>query len=509
MATTTRRSKGRLVLEDEDEATTSSVKLHARAVRDWVRGQWTAWEERRTPKAQTGLAPELRTVRPALGPDRLLCGAALALTAVGVVMVFSAGAAFAAKTYGDWTYFLKREAIYGLIGLAAFAFGLRTDYSVYRRLTYPLLFTSLALLVAVLAVGPTVGGAVRWFKLGPLSFQPSEMAKFALVLYLAVLLARKAEKVRDFSMGFLPPLLMTGLFLGLILVQPDLGTAVIIGVTALALLFVAGTRTSYILLAVLVAAPLGWKVFITDTPWRMRRLLAFLNPWQFRREGGYQLYESLISVGSGGLTGQGLGQGRQKLFFLPEAHTDFILAIIGEELGLVGVALVLAGFAVLVWRGILAALRSRDLFGSYLAFGLSCLFGLQALVNMGVVLGLLPTKGLPLPFISYGGTALVTSLFMAGVLGNVSARNPEPRRLPLLQALRLRGPRARNKRAEPAPRIVVEVGRPRPRPAPVQAPLSEEQTAQTDLGAFADTVEVVNVDALTSSIEEPRDGAPP
>jgi cell division protein FtsW len=271
------------------------------------------------------------------GPDLWLVAAVLALTGFGIVMVFSAGAVFAAKTYGDWTYFLKREAIYAGVGLLAFFVGSRLDYSVYRKITYPLLFLSMALLAAVLKLGPSINGAVRWFRLGPLSFQPSELAKFALALYLAVLLARKAEKVRDFSMGFLPPLLMTGVFLGLLLKQPDLGTAVIIGVTALGLMFVAGTRTSYILISVLIAAPIGWKVFITGESWRMKRLLAFLYPWQYRRNTGYQLYESLISVGSGGVWGQGLGQGHQKLFFLPEAHTDFILAVVGEELGLVGV----------------------------------------------------------------------------------------------------------------------------------------------------------------------------
>jgi cell division protein FtsW len=415
-------------------------------------------------RMMTGLRAELRAGRPGEGPDRLLCGAALALTAFGVVMVFSAGAAFAARTYGDWTYFLKREAVYGLLGLAAFTFALRTDYSIYRRLTYPVLVASVGLLAAVLAVGARAGGAVRWLRLGPLSFQPSELAKFALILYLAVLLARQRDKVREFSMGFLPPLVMTGIFLVLVLKQPDLGTAVIIGISALALLFVAGTRTSYLWLAVLAAAPVVWKVFITGTPWRMRRMLAFLDPWQFRREGGYQLYESLITVGSGGLFGQGLGQGRQKLFFLPAAHTDFILAIVGEELGLAGVLFVLLGFAVLVWRGFAAAARARDAFGSYLAFGLSSLLGLQALFNMGVVMGLLPTKGLPLPFISYGGTALVVSLFMAGVLANVSARNPEPRHEPLWKALRFRGPRSRNRRAEEAPTIVVEVPGRRTRP---------------------------------------------
>jgi cell division protein FtsW len=430
--------------------------MTARARAEQLTARISAWLGRGA--SAVGITDQLRAARPTGGADRLLCGAALTLTAFGAVMVFSAGAAFAAKTYNDWTFFLKREAIYGVLGLCAFVVALRTDYSIYRRLTYPLLFLALALLAGVLMIGSRAGGAVRWFKLGPLSFQPSEMAKFALVLYLAVLLARKAEKVRQFSIGFLPPLLMTGMFLGLLLLQPDLGTAVIMGVTAIGLLFVAGTRADYILLAVLAAAPVGWKVFITGTPWRMRRMLAFLNPWQFRREGGYQLYESLITVGSGGWVGQGLGHGRQKLFFLPEAHTDFILAIVGEELGLVGILFVLTGFGVLVWRGMVAAARARDVFGSYLAFGLSCLFGLQALVNMAVVMGLLPTKGLPLPFISYGGTALVMSLFMAGVLANISARNPEPRAMPLLQALRFRGPRVKNRKSDEAPRIIVHVG---------------------------------------------------
>jgi cell division protein FtsW len=392
------------------------------------------------------------------GPDVLLVAAVLALTGFGIVMVFSAGAVFAAKTYRDWTYFLKREVIYAGAGLLAFLVGSRLHYSIYRKITYPLLFLSVALLAAVLKLGPAINGAVRWFRLGPLSFQPSELAKFALVLYLAVLLARKAENVRDFSMGFLPPLIMTGVFLGLLLKQPDLGTAVIIGVTALGLMFVAGTRTSYILLSVLLAAPIGWKVFITGESWRMKRLLAFLYPWQYRRDTGYQLYESLISVGSGGVWGQGLGQGHQKLFFLPEAHTDFILAVVGEELGLVGVLAVLAVFALLVWRGLRASARARDPYGCYLAFGITCLFGLQTLVNMCVVLGLLPTKGLPLPFVSFGGTALVMSLFMAGVLANISACAPEPSRMNLWQSLRTVRARSKNRRnGEGDVQVVVEV----------------------------------------------------
>jgi cell division protein FtsW len=301
---------------------------------------------------------------------------------------------------------LKRELIYAFLGLLVFTVAVRIDYGIYRRYAYPLLLLSVVSLVAVLKIGSRAGGAIRWFRLGPLSFQPGELAKFALCVYLATLLARKAEQVRDFSVGFLPPLVVTGVMMGLLLKQPDLGTAVIFGAVALGLLFIAGTRTSYLILAVLVAAPVGWK-FIVSTPFRMRRMLAFLDPWAFRRDVGYQITESLISVGSGGVTGLGLGDGRQKLFFLPEAHTDFILSIVGEELGLVGVLSVILFFAILVWRGLRAATRARDLFGSYLAFGISAMFGLQALINIGVVLGSLPTKGLPLPFISYGGTSLV------------------------------------------------------------------------------------------------------
>src|SRR6185503_13856102 len=243
--------------------------------------------------------------------------------------------------------------------------------------------------------------------------------------------------------------------------QPDLGTAVIFGVVALGLLCVAGTRASYLVLAVLVAAPAGWN-FIVSTPFRMRRMLAFLDPWAFRRDVGYQITESLISVGSGGVTGMGLGDGRQKLFFLPEAHTDFILSIVGEELGLLGILTVIGLFGVLVWRGYRTAFRARDVFGAYLAFGLTTMFGLQALINIGVVLGSLPTKGLPLPFISHGGTSLLVSLFMAGVLANISARNPEPRDLQWWGG-RAPGGRHANKRTDREPRLVIEVGAPRKR----------------------------------------------
>ncbi len=435
-----------------------------------LRERVTDWMGRLRPGGAGRVGVSLRVPRPSTGPDRLLCGAVFGLIALGIVMVFSAGAAFAAKHYGDWTFFLKREAVYVVIGLVAFTFAARTDYSVYRRITYPLLFFSIALLAGVLVLGPRVNGAVRWYRFGGLSFQPCEPMKFSLTLYVSVLLARKADQVRDFSIGFLPPLVITGVVMGLLILQPDLGTAVVIGAVTMALLFVAGTRTSFILMALLVAAPIGWKFLVMGKSFRQQRLLAFLNPLEFRQNVGYQLWESLISVGSGGVWGRGLGEGRQKLFYLPEAHTDFVLSIIGEELGLVGVLSILAAFLVLIWRGYLAAARARDVFGSYLAFGLSSLFGLQALVNMGVVLGSLPTKGIPLPFISYGGSSLVVSLFMAGVLANISARKPEPGATPFFSAFRQRVAAGRNKRAEPGVRVVVETGAHRRRSAPVADP---------------------------------------
>jgi cell division protein FtsW len=411
-----------------------------------LRARMAAW----LPARKRDLLKEFADVpRPSEGPDVLLVAAVLALTGLGIVMVFSAGAAFAAASkecHYDWTFFLKRHACYAGLGLFAFFVGSRLDYSFYRRITYPVLIVSLVLLLSVLKLGHMSNGAIRWFRLGPLSFQPSELGKFALVLYLSVLLARKADKVRDFYMGFLPSLAMTGMFLALVLKEPDLGTAVIMAMTALAIMFVAGTRTTYILLFVLLAAPIGWAVLITGAMWRLKRLLAYLHPWAYRRESGYQLYESLISVGAGGVWGQGLGQGHQKLFFLPEAHTDFILAVVGEELGMVGMLCVLAAYGIIAWRGLRAAMRARDAYGCYLAFGITCLFSLQAAVNMCVVLGLLPTKGLPLPFVSYGGTALLMSLFMAGVLANISARAPEPSRKSLWQTLRTVRARSKNRR---------------------------------------------------------------
>ena len=359
--------------------------------------------------------------------DLVLFVALIGLLGFGIVMVYSASAVYAAQKFGAADYFLKRDLAYAALGLGALAIAARTDYGVWRRYAYPLLGLTFFLLVAVLLFGARINGARRWFHLGPLSFQPAELAKLSLVIYLARSLAQKmaAEKVKSFAIGFVPHMAIAGLMMLLLLKQPDLGTAVILGLTTLMLLFVAGAKVSYLVLAFLGATPIVYQA-IVGTPWRLRRMLAYIDPWPFRYDVGYQITESLISIGSGGLFGLGLGDGKQKLFFLPEAHTDYILAIVGEELGLVGLLCVAATFMIIVWRGARAALRARDPFGCYLGFGITSLIALQAVVNLGVVLGALPTKGLPLPFVSFGGSTLVVDLFAAGILLNLSRGAPEP-----------------------------------------------------------------------------------
>ena len=353
------------------------------------------------------------------GADPLLFAAVIGLVGFGIVMVYSASAIYATQKFGLATYFLRRDLLWSGLGLTALTISLRTDYRAWRKYSYLMLGTAVGMLGAVLVVGSRINGARRWFHVGGISFQPAELAKLALVIYLAYSLAKKAEKVRSFTVGFVPHMIVCGTMMMLLLKQPDLGTAVILGLTTLLMLFVAGAKVSYIFIAFLGAAPIVYQA-IVGTPWRMRRMLAYLDPWQYRYDVGYQITESLISVGSGGIHGLGLGDGRQKLLFLPEAHTDYILAIVGEELGLVGICGVALVFAIIVWRGARAALRARDPFGCYLAFGITAMFGLQALVNIGVVLGALPTKGLPLPFVSFGGSTLVVDLFAMGILLDVS-----------------------------------------------------------------------------------------
>ena len=384
------------------------------------------------------------------GVDLWLLAATFTLLGLGLVMVYSSSAVAAESRYHDALFFFKRDLAYVLVGLVALYLGFRIDVGIYKRFAYPILgLTVLALILLMIpGLGTRVDGAVRWFRIAGVSIQPSEPAKLALIIFLAATLARKREVVKVLTVGYLPPLFMAGIVAALVLKQPDLGTAAVLGSVTLVMLFVAGTRVSYLLLTALLCAPVAYHQ-IVGTPWRLRRVLAFLDPIGHRHDAGYQIYESFLSLGSGGMTGQGLGAGMQKLLYLPAAHTDFILAQVGEELGFLGLAGVVLLYFLVMLRGVRAAVGARDLFSSYLAFGVTATLTLQAVLHMCVVLGMVPTKGITLPLMSYGGSALVSTCFGLGVLLNVAARKPEP---PPRQ-LRLRRTRSTNRRARE--RVVV------------------------------------------------------
>jgi cell division protein FtsW len=354
--------------------------------------------------------------------DGLLLLAVLLLAAVGAVMVYSASAMTAQQKLGDQFYYLKRQLVAGGIGLGLLVVALKLGYRKASALAYPVLglVFLLLLLVLVPGIGRVAGGARRWIDLGLLRFQPAEAAKVVLVLYLARSLARKQERLALFTIGFLPHVAVTGLLAVLVLLERDLGTVVIMGIVLFSMLFTAGVKIRYLAATLALAAPGLWYL-VASTPYRLQRFLAYLDPWGHRDGAGFQLVESLLGIGNGGWLGQGLGEGKGKLFYLPAAPTDFIAAVIAEETGLLGVAVVLSLYGIVVWRGLRAARRASDPFGCYAAIGFSTLVGAQALVNFAVVFGLLPTKGLTLPFISYGGSSLMTLLAAMGVLLSVSA----------------------------------------------------------------------------------------
>lgn len=363
--------------------------------------------------------------------DNVLLVSALALMSLGLTMVFISSHVMAQTHYHDPYFFIKRQAVYALAGLAAMLAGRFINYRRYQALVYPFLFLSLIalLLVFVPGIGSRVRGAARWLRLGPVTLQPSEFAKLAMVLFLAYSLARKQDKMRYFSIGFLPHIIVAGLFIGLIGKEPDFGTAMTLAAIVFVMLVVGGVRLAYIMGAFIGVVSLATMMVLRD-PKKFNRILSFLDPWKYGQDVGYQLKQSLLAIGSGGLFGLGPGQSRAKLFYLPDAHTDFILAIFSEELGFIGVILILALFTILTYRGILLSLRAPDAFGSYLALGLTLIIGLQAGINMGVVTGLFPTKGLSLPFLSYGGSSLLATLFAIGILLNISSQIKRPKPAP-------------------------------------------------------------------------------
>jgi len=373
---------------------------------------------------RTGHSPSRkRSPKTGVGYDGFLLAGTLLLLGIGVVMVYSASSAIAMERFGSDTYFFKRQIVFALIAILVLVLFRHIPYPVYRKMAYPFLALAFLLLLAVFfpGVGHSVGGAKRWIKLPWISFQPSEFAKLALIIYLAYSMSKKKEKLKAFSVGIVPHAIVFGVFAIVILMQPDFGTTAMLALIAWTMLFIGGVRLRNLLGGVVAALPVGYYLLV-HAGYRLRRLEGFLDPWKHESDTGYQIVHSLMALGSGGVMGTGLGMSYQKLFYLPEPYTDFIFSVLAEELGLIGVCLVISLYAVILWRGIVVALKTRDLFGTYLAVGLVSALGFQVCVNLSVTMGLLPTKGLTLPFISYGGTSLVMNAAAVGMLMNISAR---------------------------------------------------------------------------------------
>ncbi len=345
----------------------------------------------------------------------------VALTCLGVVMVYSASSIMAVRKYSDSFYFLKRQGIFAAAGLLLMAVTMRIDYHLWRRLSVPLLLLSAMMmaLVFVPGVGHSAGGACRWIHLPGFSFQPSEVAKLAMIFYLSHSATRKEDRIKDFKYGFIPYMVVLLVFLSLLILQRDLGSCVTMVLVTGCMLLVAGTKIRYLFFSAATVLPL-LVYFIMHEDYRRARIMAFMDPWKDPYKTGFQIIQSWMGFGAGGIWGRGLGEGRQKLFFLPEAHTDFIFSIVGEELGFIAVVIVITMFLGVILLGLRVAVQAQDGFGRLCAFGISLLFGIQAFGNMAVVTGLVPNKGLALPLLSYGGTSLICTLFSMGVLLNIS-----------------------------------------------------------------------------------------
>ena len=353
------------------------------------------------------------------GPvDQVLAAVVIALLGFSVVMVFSASTVEANLDFGDPYHYLKRQTVYVILAVIVLAVTSHLDYARIRPFTYPLLAVVMGLMLAVILFGHTGGGATRWLKLGPIHLQPSELAKVAIVLWLAYSLDKKREQIRSFSVGLLPHLLMVGVLILLCLAQPDFGSAVVLTFITFTMLFIAGAKLSY--LGVVGGVGLGAAAWLVRfKAYRWERMLAWFDMEEHRQDLAYQPFQSVMSFGSGQFSGMGLGKGLQGLY-LPEAYTDFISAILAEELGFLGLLGLISCYTIIVVRGFRAAFETRDEYGSYIAVGISVLFGVQSLVNLSVAMAMLPTKGLTLPFMSYGGSSLLVSALAMGILLNIS-----------------------------------------------------------------------------------------
>lgn len=354
-------------------------------------------------------------------PDFLLFLTVMSMLSLGVVMVFSASEYSTMVNYNDSFHYFKQQLVWALLGLAAMFFMVRYDYWRFKHYALPIIIIAFVLLIAVLipGVGKVVNGAQRWIAVGPLPFAPAELVKLCIIVFTAYGLSRQRNRINSFWRGVFPYLAVMALAAGLILMQPDLGTAMSLAGIIFVMLFAAGARMSH-LGGLAVAGVVAVGLAIALKPYRMQRFLAFLDPWADPLGSGFHTIQGLYAIGSGGLFGLGLGQSKQKFLYLPENHTDFIFAIVGEELGFLGASLVILLFALFIWRGLKIAISSPDPFACLLATGITAWVGVQAVINIGVVTGSLPITGIPLPFISYGGTSLLFTMIGVGMLLNIS-----------------------------------------------------------------------------------------
>ena len=350
--------------------------------------------------------------------DFVLFATIMLLVVIGVVMVYSASSYSAAFTFNDPEYFLKKQFMWACVGSVFMVIAIKTDYHIIKKYTGIIMVVTVILLLAVF-VFPATNGAKRWIPLGFAKIQPSEIAKYTIVIYMAKSLDLKGEKVKEFFKGIFPYLLVSGFYAALILKEPNLSIAAVIMIVTVIILFAVGAKFTHLFSigATLIAAGATATIL---APYRMARVMNFRNPFADSQGAGYQLVQSLLALGSGGITGSGIGQSRQKCLYIPEPQTDFIFAIIGEELGLIGCAFIILLFIIFVWRGIKVAVTAKDMYGTILGIGITSVVAIQAIINIAVATGSMPVTGVPLPFISYGGSALVFNMFTMGILLNIS-----------------------------------------------------------------------------------------
>ena len=351
----------------------------------------------------------------------------IVLVCIGIVMIYSSSSIYAWERYGDSFYFLKRHLSFLTVGVLFTFLAMIVDYRKFRKYSRGMLLIGIIMLVLVLipGIGREVSGARRWFRFKFISFQPSEFANLAIIIYIADFICRKEDKIKMLVEGFLPPMCVLGAAVFFILLQPDLGTVIALGSVVLIMLFIAGVRGKYILTLILCSLP-ALYLLVFSVPYRRARILAFLNPWLDPKGTGFQIIQSQVAIGSGGLFGRGLGHSQQKLFYLPAAHTDFIFSIIGEELGLFGTLGIIILFMIFIQQGLKIIKNAQDKFGYFLGLGLVLMVSLKAIMNIGVSCGVFPTKGLPLPFISYGGSSLIFDMVSLGILINIARAGEYP-----------------------------------------------------------------------------------